>query len=159
MDVRRQKDMNDFILENGPSVAWHSGGRVCFYENIEAQGTYYRNEERQTVEISPGRYIFKGLTRNGEKNGIGVMVDIRQQLAYRGEWRNNKFDGKGSLLTEHREYHGFFLKGVQQGKGFELFENGDTYEGQYHAGYFDGKGKYVWKNGNSYQGEFRKGCL
>lgn len=50
-----------------------------------------------------------------------------------------------------------FIKGLKNGYGKEIFENGDVYDGNYVNNKFDGKGVYTWKTGAIYSGEFVEG--
>ena len=45
-----------------------------------------------------------------------------------------------------------FIKGLKNGYGKEIFENGDVYDGNYVNNKFDGKGVYTWKTGAIYSG-------
>ena len=45
---------------------------------------------------------------------------------------------------------GEFIDNLKNGKGKDVFGNGDSYEGDYMNGKPHGKGIYIWKNKASY---------
>ena len=59
----------------------------------------------------------------------------------KGEFKNNKFDGKGVFTwVEGDKYIGQFKNGKSEGYGIEIFTNGDRYEGEYLNDLFEGQG-------------------
>jgi len=43
---------------------------------------------------------------------------------------------------------------LREGRGYELYQNGNVYIGEFHRGKAHGSGKYLWVNGESYEGEW-----
>lgn len=41
---------------------------------------------------------------------------------------------------------------MRDGKGYERYQNGNTYKGEFKKGKADGKGIYSWRNGEVYDG-------
>ena len=51
-------------------------------------------------------------------------------------------------------YWGDTKKGKQQGKGTQIYPNGDVYQGDWMEGKIQGKGIYAYSNGSKYVGDF-----
>jgi len=61
---------------------------------------------------------YNGEIKNGARNGYGVL-ESKMRLKYEGNWKNNKFHGKG-ILTQERsafKYEGYFVNGNKEGEG------------------------------------------
>ncbi|KAH3766612.1 TIR protein [Pelomyxa schiedti] len=54
-------------------------------------------------------------------------------------------------------YSGETKNGVRHGRGFQRWDNGDTYEGEWHKGQCDGWGVFHWARGDWFEGLFRGG--
>ena len=75
---------------------------------------------------------------------------------YKGEFKNNKFDGHGSLIWKNgAHYVGEFKSDFANGKGTMTWPNGDKYIGQHKNGKANGKGIFQWSNGDEYVGEHK----
>ena len=57
---------------------------------------------------------------------------------YIGEFKYNKFDGKGTLFTPKGKYIGEFRGGRKHGTGSMVWHNGRKYEGEWKDGFMDG---------------------
>lgn len=136
-------------------------------------------------------YFYEGEWSMGKKNGLGKELKFIAKLEgskvysskisdYYGEFKNDLFNGKGTLITSEFNYVGNFKDGKKEGFGKITFENNDSYEGEFLADDFHGqgtfnfneskesftglfenhkfkKGKYSYRNGNVYEGEFFEG--
>lgn len=62
------------------------------------------------------------------KNGKGRYIS--NSGVYEGEFKNGKFDGKGSFTyADHRKYIGDWKNGIIEGKGIFSWPDGNKYEG------------------------------
>jgi hypothetical protein len=100
--------------------------------------------------------------------------------SYIGEWKDNKFEGRGRLYTDAGEVvEGYWHQGKLNGKGRSISKNGDFYEGDwvngkkhgqgiyklsastYQGDWVDdrqtGHGKERWQDGSSYDGQYLNG--
>ena len=62
-----------------------------------------------------------------------ILEKEREYSIFKGDWKNDKFDGKGIFY----------------------FNDGERYEGDFKNNKFDGKGKFHYKNGNRYEGDWK----
>ena len=74
---------------------------------------------------------------------------------YEGEYKNGKFDGKGSFtFSDGRRYEGQFKNGEKHGKGSFTFPDGRKYVGEYD-GVTNCQGTMIFENGHKYEGEWK----
>lgn len=79
---------------------------------------------------------------------------------YKGEAKNNKPHGKGTLSKPSGEkYVGEFVEGLANGKGVATFPNGDKYEGSFSEGLPNGKGTCFKINMGNFPCTFDHGKL
>ena len=147
--------------ENGDGVFYYSDGTK--YEGTWINGVqdgkgfiYDASQNKSEVEFQMGRLItgifqlkipnegiYNGEVKNGIRHGIGTMIynenDKFKRIKYEGEWKDGKFDGKGTFFYENEKvfcvinneasyklkYIGEFKNGEKDGKGIVYFENGD----------------------------------
>ena len=121
---------------------------------------------------------FMGEIQNGKRQGKGKIL-FPDGGYYEGEFKDDNYHGKGTLLVKEYKYTGEFEEGKKKGKGKieyfnpskkiyegsfiddvqcgygkELSEDGTYYEGFFANGKKDNKGKLILPNGNVYTGEF-----
>lgn len=60
---------------------------------------------------------------------------------YTGEWKSDKYDGKGTLKTGSSTYAGTFKEGRKHGYGLAVFSSGNFYEGEWENGRMQGWGE------------------
>ena len=110
---------------------------------------------------------------NGDcQNGEGELKS--EEGYYIGNFKNGKFEGKGTLSNISSEvadeiyisplrpnfhddqftYTGNFSDGLPEGNGKIVFDNGDKYEGEFYEGKIEGEGTMTFQNGSVYKGEF-----
>tara|TARA_E500000178_G_scaffold351886_1_gene414014 strand:- start:46 stop:723 length:678 start_codon:yes stop_codon:yes gene_type:complete len=111
----------------------------------------------------------------GKRHGKGILIKTKNEdvATYKGQWKNDKFDGYGTLTIKSLglKYTGKFKDGLRHGHGREfsyLKPNNTTdyeiYVGQFKNGNRDGRGnsKGEIKEGNvkiSYSGEWKNNKL
>ena len=111
-------------------------------ENLEKFPFYNNSNKNKNIEcfIRPAllfksdKTIYKGSWNfQGKKEGFGIFFDSKGNK-YMGEWKEDKFDGKGRLLSI----------------------NGDCYDGDFKSGQIEGHGMFISKiGGYNYLGEFK----
>jgi hypothetical protein len=140
---------------------------------------------------SPEAYLYNGEWYMGKKNGIGKeliysYIQDGERIAtpkiseYNGGFKDDFFDGNGSLKIKELDYTGEFKNGKFEGFGKIAYKNKDTYEGEFIANEYHGKGTftsfetketfkgtfenhafkkglYTFKDGNTYDGDWKDG--
>lgn len=100
---------------------------------------------------------YNGDLRHGRPHGRGRYVN-RDGLAYDGEWKNGRFEGKGVLqLPSGEEYQGDFVLGRAVGFGRYTDMTGEIFEGKFAAGVRQGEGRTRLPGGATYQSRWDKG--
>lgn len=78
-------------------------------------------------------------------------------MVYEGEWKNNKYDGFGSLIySDNCIYTGNFCQGKREGNG-KLVNGKTIYDGEFMNDTKHGQGKEVYPDGSCFQGRFENG--
>ena len=86
---------------------------------------------------------------------------FEKNTTYKGEFKNNLFEGKGEIVNNNGNYFkGEFLGGLRYGDNcIEIKKGIKKYEGQFRRDKMNGKGVYEWYSGESkgdiYNGEFK----
>ena len=76
---------------------------------------------------------------------------------YEGEFKADKFHGKGIITKGRSKYAGDFVHGRKEGYGFMVFEGASTYEGEWRGGRMEGFGEYILSDGSRYEGSWENG--
>ena len=136
---------------------------------------------RPALRFKSDNSIYKGSWNNyGYKEGFGIFIDSKGNK-YAGEWKDDKFNGKGRLFSVQGDYYeGYFNDGIMEGHGMYyskksgykylgefknnkfhgngkmIYDDKTTYEGSFVDGYKHGEGKLVFSDGAYYEGHFDK---
>tara|TARA_B100000900_G_C20392821_1_gene639339 strand:+ start:103 stop:609 length:507 start_codon:yes stop_codon:yes gene_type:complete len=77
-------------------------------------------------------------------DGRQIVEIINNDFLYRGEIKNNMFDGFGEIYTKDYEYFGEFKDGYMHGDGVCKFKsNNCTYDGNFYKSLKNGYGKVI----------------
>lgn len=107
-------------------------------------------------------------------HGIGTLFYGNGQVAYEGEWFEDKFHGRGAVHNENPMpligdydyknfenlgdywvmYDGEFSHDCKEGLGVLYLSNGDRFEGEFRADMVHGRGTYIFLNGRQVTGEW-----
>ncbi len=109
------------------------------------------------IEFADGATYFGEYKEDKDKNqtmhGKGEFVS--KSFRYKGEFRDNKKDGKGvHIWANGDKYDGDFVNDEPAGRGIWEFSSGERYEGEIARGKFNGKGTLTTKAGDKYNGTF-----
>jgi len=99
---------------------------------------------------------YEGPFVRDERHGLGVCTKLNGEGKFLGTFRRDSYH-RGTLVTKHYTYVGFFFEGVFHGDGTLIRSNGTLYEGNFEKGVFHGHGKLTSPNGDRYEGGFRDG--
>lgn len=90
------------------------------------------------------------------RNGKGLFKGF-DGLVYEGEWKNNLYDGLGSLInSDNSIYTGNFVEGKKNGKG-KYIVGKVIYEGNFLNDFKHGEGKESYPDESNYVGSFKNG--
>ncbi|GMH65974.1 hypothetical protein TrRE_jg10691 [Triparma retinervis] len=117
----------------------------------------------EEVEMDGGTY--KGIVREGVREGKGTMVWGGGEKVYEGDWVDDKMEGAGIYTDKEGVYEGQFVGGVKVGDGVwekaDGAEGGDFdvkhYSGSWEGGVCEGDGRTTFMDGFVYEGSFSKG--
>ncbi|WP_019680043.1 hypothetical protein, partial [Ruminococcus flavefaciens] len=134
-----------------------------------------RLPEGRGVFINALEIEYDGEWQNGRLCGFGRKYakgyydvvqgnddDASKSLVYAGEFRDDRFHGKGKQYrqTGKLEYDGDWIDGWRCGEGTEYYENGrPKFVGSWNRGRYQGKGVYTYENGDVIEGEWADGML
>lgn len=131
-----------------------------------------QNMRFEKVENNPGVMNYRLCFGKGEaelKNGFKYSGDMAYSLLhgkgeltgphfrYSGIFRNSEIESDGRYEWEDCVYEGEVKRGMRNGEGTLVFNNGVIYTGQWREGLREGYGTLKYPNGQSYEGYWEKG--
>lgn len=158
----------------------HQGQGIFTYKTGDVyNGEFFENKRHGRGDmLFEGGARYKGLWSQGKCNGLGIMTTSK--VEYNGEWRNNLYNGNGTLTChdDKSSYTGTFDNGKKHGKGVATLQNGEKvvegywisdtlltgiiyyktgekYEGELRKYKKHGRGKITYKNGDTFVGSFK----
>ncbi|QZY55497.1 copper amine oxidase N-terminal domain-containing protein [Crassaminicella profunda] len=145
-----------FIAESlGATVGWDSQTKTVKID---------KNSDKEHVKdysicIAGGNGFYTGEMEEQRAHGNGIMefsgANSMRVVKYEGEFRNNKFVGKGTLeYVNGDKYQGEFVDNKRNGKGTFTWDNGDEYVGVWKDDLRSGQGTKAWDNGDKYVGSW-----
>ena len=152
------------------------------FEICKNQNLKYRNnsenkkENKLMIEKSEINYIsnkkffedgeYEGIIINGKREIRGTMK-YKNGSIYKGQWKNDKWHGKGLYRTQNYNnpnfigilYEGEFNNDKIEGYGIGKYSSGDQYEGEWKNNKQYGRGILNYVGGGKYIGEWKYGKL
>ena len=145
-----------------------------------ADGSVYEGQRLNLKRHGRGKFyysdggVYDGDWFEGAMHGVGTLFYASGQIAYQGEWNNNKFDGRGSVYNENParlygdfdytdfdklgdqwvKYDGEFKSDIKYGVGSLFLSNGDRFDGYFMEDMIHGKGVYTFADGRRVSGEW-----
>jgi len=99
---------------------------------------------------------YTGSLRDGKMNGYGKWTSADERTTYTGEWLDDRWHGKGELVSEVGTYNGQFRKGSFDGRGVMHWTNNRYYEGEWKQGKRHGYGLNMDKMGQQRVGYWKQ---
>ena len=99
--------------------------------------------------------VYEGqLNNQSQRHGKGLFRYKENQDLYFGDWKNDKFHGKGVyIFTKGDRYSGDLREGRKAGYGDYFYANGNIYKGQWLGDRKHGEGRFLYANTNEeYEG-------
>ncbi|ESU44943.1 Putative MORN domain protein [Giardia duodenalis] len=107
--------------------------------------------------IYPNSDYYEGDVLDCMRHGNGAFYLSTGVLKYKGEYREDKRCGNGTLMyKEEKVYVGEFLNDLRHGHGKMSYPNGSTYTGSYKEDLRSGIGKMTFPDGSIYEGMWRE---
>ena len=127
-------------------------------------GNDYKKWNNCYGEFKFPRIAYKGEWKDGNFHGKGILREAWGDI-YIGDFKNNLAEGYGKQYSyvNGKESGGWFEGEVKNdslnGKGIYVYDNGTKEEGNFKDGELNGKGIVVYASGNKKEGNFEKGEL
>ena len=138
-------EVSSTVFDNGSD---HQG--VETYEVVD----YTFTDANGDSDIFTGSLSF-GLTL---PEGLGKMVYNIDGQVYNGEWKEGRWNGKGTLHSANGDvYEGEFLNDQRHGTGTYTWKSGRQYIGGFVLDERHGKGTFAFSDGSLYIGDFENG--
>ncbi|PRP84639.1 hypothetical protein PROFUN_07889 [Planoprotostelium fungivorum] len=107
-----------------------------------------------TDQTDAGTY--RGEWKDNKKEGKGIHV-WPDQSRYEGEWKTDKRNGFGVYYwADGRRFAGDH-RNDKRSRGIFYWPEGSIYDGEYLDSHRHGRGKFTWPDGDSYEGGWMKG--
>ena len=103
-------------------------------------------------------YFYKGEWKNDHFNGLGV--EETTEFTYEGNFVDSvKSDTKAKWISkiDNSVYKGGVQNGIIEGKGIQIFEDQSVYEGEFEQNNFHGRGIHLGADKLIYEGQFKEG--
>jgi hypothetical protein len=100
---------------------------------------------------------YEGEIKNGEMDGLGVLIYPYGGKSVVGEWK----DGK-EWNTKHRNKDGKLIWNFEMEKNGLVtitYPDGDKYVGEFKDGGKNGQGTFTWSDGKKYVGEYKEDLM
>ena len=121
-------------------------------------GDFVDNKREGKGELKTQKIQYDGDFKYDKFNGKGKLLFIKEGHSYEGDFKNNEITGVGTFKWSNGDvYEGDMTNGKMNGYGKYTYSNGQIYEGNYVNGVKEGLGKLIYPNGKVYEGEFKKG--
>ena len=135
-----------------------SVNKLYDYDDNEYSGPmiFGRKSGKGKIVYTNFNMVYVGLFVNGSREIKGNLSSFDNKYLYDGEWKNDTFEGNGSLVTpEGVKYVGGFKNGLFEGKGYLIDKDGNIYDGNFKNGKKWGEGEYNTNDGTKYIGMFK----
>jgi serine/threonine protein kinase len=143
-------------------------------------GSIYEGEKYQGLRHGKGKFyysdggMYDGDWRSGSMDGVGTLFYAGGNVAYKGEWKEDKFHGKGIVYNEAPvppvggfdysnfdnlqdywiRYEGDFVNDNKDGVGILYITNGERYQGAFKDDMVHGRGAYMSGDGRKVNGDW-----
>ena len=145
-------------------------GEIIYPDGSKYNGHYVKNEEGEKIKNGEGTLTYsdgKKYVGVWEKNVLinGKFYAPNGELIYQGEWKDEKYNGKGQLFPRQGELAGYKLNGQflnGEANGFGILFNPDStkeYEGYWKDFQYDGNGTLYINGKKTYEGGWRNGQM
>jgi hypothetical protein len=140
---------------SGFGVRSYLGNGLAYVGNYDLD---VKSGKGDLFDFKKNKVVFTGNWARDKRNGYGELE--KDNVRYKGNYVDDRMDGKGTQLWDDGEhYEGDFRGDLRHGNGHVKFANGDEYNGTFVNGIMHGPAVYTWKNGEKFVGEFSEGKM
>ena len=158
--LSKTKEQNDKITKLSPLNSTKTTvNKLYDFDDNEFSGTilFGRKNGKGKVIYTKKNMVFVGIFINDLREMKGNLSSFDNKYLYDGEWKNDKFEGNGSLVTpDGNKYVGQFKNGLFEGNGYLIDNEGNIYNGSFKQGKKWGEGELSMNNGNKFTGMFKQ---
>ena len=147
-----------------PSIAKALSGVIPFPDGATYNGEFKETKDKLQILHGQGEFIspafrYKGEFRENKKQGKGTYIWANGNL-YEGDFVDDEPSGRGKFVfVGGDQYEGEYSKGAFNGKGIFVAKNGDRTDAAFVDGKANGQSIYVFANGDRYEGEMAGGKM
>lgn len=91
---------------------------------------------------------YEGEVERGMAHGTG-RKSFWNGAVYEGEFRNGRFEGRGTMTDPDGRYEGEWKNGLRDGRGKMVFHIGGSYEGGWKENHYFGTGEVTFPGGRT----------
>ena len=99
---------------------------------------------------------YDGEMRDGRLNGRGIY-SFGDGGRYEGQFKDDQFDGIGTLIDGSNRYDGGWKAGKKDGHGVMIMSDGNRYDGDFKEDVLEGKGVFTLVDGRRFEGQLARG--
>ena len=131
----------------------------CDRASVSPDAAFRLASHRQSASL-----LWKAKDQLAQKTGSKSTVYAVDGSQYCGEWRNNRKEGKGvQVYRNGNKFDGFFANDKRHGQGSFFVKRGTRlrlqYSGEWSEDKKHGLGTYHFESGNRYEGSWEHGVI
>eukprot|EP01015_Nassula_variabilis_P029316 TRINITY_DN6275_c0_g1_i3.p1 TRINITY_DN6275_c0_g1~~TRINITY_DN6275_c0_g1_i3.p1 ORF type:complete len:329 (+),score=47.84 TRINITY_DN6275_c0_g1_i3:66-1052(+) len=177
---QQQIDPRQFAQQGMPSKPIQEPSNVEYIQEKYSDGSVYQGEKKNGVRHGKGKFyyadggVYDGEWQIGYMDGFGTLYYPGNKIAYQGQFKNDKFNGKGVVYNESPvplngmldysnfdsledhwvKYEGTFVEDNKDGSGTLYLVNGEKFIGGFKDDMIHGKGVFQRLDGKTVQGQW-----
>ena len=162
---QQEEEKNTHVVVNGSSP------QILINGNSEIDKLMYEGigQSQRSAAVQSGSMKFESILPHEKTIGLtesqvilvkDKITSFKENSHYEGEMIDNLPEGKGREIYKNGdEYFGHFLKGKKNGFGVFYKKGEYKYEGKFKNNKINGYGRIYYDDGSFYEGEFQNGVF
>ena len=159
----KPKDKPDHINDTNLELEFHQENGDYYIGQWNNDANDGEKREGQGVCVSASGDLYEGFWDMGQKNGFGRLIKGDGSI-YQGKFKNDQPYGAGiTIITDFHDlakskakynHKGFYRKGLPQGTGVQIWEDGTKYKGYFEKGQLASENAtLIYESGMTYKGD------